>query len=129
MYAAIVVIVVMRRCGAQRSRLEVEGWGDGIIVSESMQIRHAHENGRAAFSDFSTLRPVFKKVRFHAPCGQLAKTMQNVCLHKNRFHVDSPSDQLQFDDWGRKYTFGALWPPDLNVCFLHPADTQLCNTT
>ena len=29
-----------------------------------MRIRRPHENRRAAFSDFSTLRPVFKKVRF-----------------------------------------------------------------
>ena len=39
-----------------------------------MQIRRPHENGRAAFSDFSTLRPIFKKVcfrglRFQDPCG------------------------------------------------------------
>ena len=56
----------MRRRGVQR--LEVEGWGDGVIVLESMQIRCPPKNGRAAFSDFSTLRPVFKKARFQAMC-------------------------------------------------------------
>ena len=40
-------------------RQEVEGWDDGVIVSERMQIRRPHKNGRAAFSDFSTQRPFF----------------------------------------------------------------------
>ena len=66
-----------------------EGWGDGVIVSESMQIRHPHRNGRAAFSDFSTLGPVFKKVRFQPLCfqdlcGRSAKTMQYICVFRKR---------------------------------------------
>ena len=61
---------------------DVEGRGDDVIILESMQIRRPHENGRAAFSDFSTLRPVFKKVCLQDPCGRSAKTMQNVCFRK-----------------------------------------------
>ena len=42
-------------------------------------------NGRAAFSEFSALRPVFKKVcfqalRFQDPCGQSAKMVQYMCV-------------------------------------------------
>ena len=46
------------------------------------------------FSDFYTLRPVFKKVRFQAlhfqdPCGRSAKTMQYMCVFaKERPRVD-----------------------------------------
>ena len=60
-----------------------------------MRIRHPHENGRAAFLDFSTLRPVFKKVRFQGLCfqdlcGRSAKTMQYMCIFaKEVFRVDS----------------------------------------
>ena len=72
------------------------GWGDGIIVSDTMRICRPHENARAVFSDFSTLRPVFKKVsfqalRFHNPCERLVKTIQYVCVFaKERFRVDGP---------------------------------------
>ena len=58
----VVVVVVMRLRGVQRSK--PEGWGDGIIDTQRMRIRRPHENSKAAFSDFSTLRPGFKKVRF-----------------------------------------------------------------
>ena len=59
--------------------------GDGVIVLEST--RRPHENGRAAFSDFSTLRPVLKKVsfqvlRFQDPYGRSAKTMQYMCVFR-----------------------------------------------
>ena len=64
--------------GFRGRRQEVEGWGDGVIVSESMQIHCPHENGRA--SNFSTLRPVVKKVCFQDPCGRSAKTMQYMCV-------------------------------------------------
>ena len=73
-------------------------WGDGVIVLESMRIRRPHENGRAAFSDFSTLRPIFKKVRFQAlrfqdPYGRSAKTMQYMCVFaKERCRLDGASD-------------------------------------
>ena len=56
-----------------------------------MRIRRPHVNVRAAFSDFSTLRPIFKKVCFQAlhlqdPCGQSAKPMQKIVrLHKRAF--------------------------------------------
>ena len=81
--------------GFRGQRQEVEGWGNGVIVSESMQIRRPHENGRAAFSDFSTLRPGFKKVCFQAlhfqdPCGRSAKTMQYMSVFaKEHFRVYS----------------------------------------
>ena len=68
------------------------GWGDGVIVLESMRIRRPHENGRAAISDFSTLRPVLKKMHFQDPCGRSAKTMQYMCVFTRpheRFCVDS----------------------------------------
>ena len=61
-----------------------------------MQIRCPRENARAVFSDFSTLRPGFKKVHLQGlclqdPCGRLAKTMQNMCIYtQKRFHVDGP---------------------------------------
>ena len=68
---------------------DVAGWGDRVIVLESMQIRRPHENGRAVFSDFSTLRPVFKKVRFQDPYGRSAKTMQYLCVFaKERCRLD-----------------------------------------
>ena len=58
MYA--VVVVVMRRRGLTGRRMEVEGWGDGIIDMKSMQIHCPHENARAAFSDFSTRKLGFR---------------------------------------------------------------------
>ena len=46
-------------------------------------------NARAAFSDFSTLRPVFKKVRFQDPYGRSAKTMQYMSVFaKERCRLD-----------------------------------------
>ena len=84
--------------GFRGQRQEVKGWGDGVIVLQSMHIRCPHENGRAAFSDFSTPRPVFKKVHFQALhfqdlYGQLAKMMQYICIFaKERFRVDGPLD-------------------------------------
>ena len=68
---------------------DVAGRGDGVIVLESMRIRRPHENGRAAFSDFSTLRHVFKKVRFQVLrfqdlYGRSAKTMQYVCVFEKK---------------------------------------------
>ena len=66
------------------------------MASSSMQIRCPRDNGRAASSDFSTLRLVFKKVHFQAlrfqdPCGWSAKTMQYMCIFaKECFCVDVP---------------------------------------
>ena len=76
--------------GFRGRRQEVEGWGNGVIVLESMRIRCPHENERAAFSDFSTLRPVFKKVHFQDPCGRSAKTMQYVRFRKIAFSSGQP---------------------------------------
>ena len=51
--------------------------------------------GRAAFLDFSTLRPVFKKVRFQDPCGRSAKTMQYMCVFtKEHCRLDVALDTL-----------------------------------
>ena len=80
--------------GFRYRRQEVEGWGD-VIVLESMRIRRPHENASAAVSDFSTLRPGFKKVRFQVlrlqdPCGRSAKMMQKMCVYtEERFRLDS----------------------------------------
>ena len=63
------------------------------LFLESMQIRCPHENGRATFLDYSTLRPTFKKVRFQALrfqdlCVLSAKTMQYMCIFaKEHFFV------------------------------------------
>ena len=60
------------------------------------QIRRPHDKRRAAFSEFSTLRPVLKKMRFQVmrfqdPCGWSVKTMQYMCIFaKERFCVDGP---------------------------------------
>lgn len=37
----------------------------GVIDTQSTWIRHPNENARAAFCNFSTLRPDFKKVSLH----------------------------------------------------------------
>ena len=82
---------------------DVVGWGDDVIVLESMRIRRPHENGRAAFLDFSTLRPVFKKVRFQTlhfqnPYGRSAKTMQYMCVFtKRRCRLDRASADRHTD--------------------------------
>ena len=61
-----------------------------------MRIHVPHENRRAAFSDFSTLRPVLKKVHFQGPYGRSAKTMQYMCIFaKERFRLDSPLYYLE----------------------------------
>ena len=62
-----------------------------------MRICRPHENGRAAFSDFSTLRLVLKKVRFQVlsfqdPCGPSAKTVQYMRVFaKECFRLDGPT--------------------------------------
>ena len=91
----LLLLLLWDIAGIRGGRLEIGGWGDGVIVFISMRIRCPHENGRAAFSYFSTLRAVFKKVRIQAlrfqdPCRRSAKTMQYMCVSaKDRFHVDS----------------------------------------
>ena len=57
---------------------DVEGRGHDVIILESMQICRPHKNRRAAFLDFSTLRLVFKKVRFQDPWG---RSVQNDAIH------------------------------------------------
>ena len=108
----------MRCAGFRGWRQEVEGWGDGVIVSESMQIRCPHENGRAVFLDFSTLRPVFKKVcfqalRFQDPCGRSAKTTQYMYVFtKEHFSCRRPLR------WSAHKAAVAL-PTDAKVFLLH----------
>ena len=67
--------------GFRSRRQEVEVWGDGVIVSESMLIHHPHENGRAAFLDFSTLRPVFSAFSGAAFSGSVWTVSQNHAKH------------------------------------------------
>ena len=55
--------------GSRGRRLEVEGWGDGIIHMQSVQIRCPKENARAVFSIFSIQWPGFQKVCLPDPCG------------------------------------------------------------
>ena len=54
-----------------------------------------HTRTAAAFLDFSTLRPVFKKVRcqvlrFQDLCGRSAKTLQNLRFRKREFSCGRP---------------------------------------
>lgn len=72
--AIVFVIVGIRTCILR------ERWGYDIIVSEIICI-HAHRNSREAFSDLSTLGPVFKYLHFLAPetsnqCGQNGYTIK-----------------------------------------------------
>ena len=77
--------------GFRGRRLEVEGWGDGVIDTQSMRIHRPHENTRAVFSDFPPLRPGFKTVCLQDPCGRSAEMMQNTGVYtRKRFHVDGP---------------------------------------
>ena len=91
----LLLLLLWDVAGFRGQRQEVEGWGDGVIVSKSMRIRYPHEYARAAFLDFSTLKPSFKKVHFQVlrlqdPCGWSTKTMQNMCLHKSVFAYGQP---------------------------------------
>lgn len=55
--------------------------------ADSLSTREGR-TGRAAFSAFSTLRPVFKN--FQDLCGRAAKTMQYICFFaKEHFRVGS----------------------------------------
>ena len=48
------LLLLLRYVAGFRGQLqEVEEWGDGVIVLESMWIRCLHENERATFSDYS----------------------------------------------------------------------------
>ena len=61
----------------------VEGWGDGIIVLESMRIRHPHENGRAAFFGFFHPDTCFQKTAFSGTAfsGSMWIVGQNDAIH------------------------------------------------
>uniref|UniRef100_A0A671UHG4 THAP-type domain-containing protein n=1 Tax=Sparus aurata TaxID=8175 RepID=A0A671UHG4_SPAAU len=104
-----------------------------------MQIRRQHENVRAAFSDFSTLRPVFKKVRFQAlrfqdPYGRSAKTMQYMCVFaKRRCRLDGASSRYSFHRLPRDEELRRMWlkqlnlkkpPKTLYVCSFHSVDKK-----
>ena len=62
--------------GLRGCRLEVEGWGDGIIDKQSMQIHGLNEKG-LRFQIFSPGDQV-SKVCLQDRCGQSAKTIQNM---------------------------------------------------
>ena len=105
---------------------DVEGRGDDIIILESMQIRRPHENGRAAFSDFSTLRPVFKKVRVQFS-GSVWTVGQNdaihVCFRKRA--LSSGRARVTDPHWAERKNSSSLLcsasspPPSLHTCRLH----------
>ena len=48
--------------------IQADSRRNGVIDTESMRNRRPHKNALAAFSDFSTLTPGFKNVRFQDPC-------------------------------------------------------------
>ena len=81
--------------GFRGRRLEVEG---GAMASSFRTVCGfaVHMKMEAAFPDFSTLRPGFKKacfqaLRFQNPYGRSAKTMQYMYIFaKERFRVNSP---------------------------------------
>ena len=89
---------LVRRCcchyetsqGLRGRRLEVEGWGGGIIDTQNMQIRCPYENARPAFSDSSTLGPGFKKGSMWT-IGQ--NDAQHVHLHKRAFPCGRPLNE------------------------------------
>ena len=70
-------------------RLEVEGWGDGVIILGSLRIRRPHENGKAVFSDFPT--------RFQKGCV--------FRRHVFRIHVDSRPKQCNTCAFSQKKRF------------------------
>ena len=96
----LLLLLLWGVAGLRGWRLEAEGWGVGVIDRQSMWICCPNDNTRAAFSNFSTLRLGFKKVRLQDPFGRSAKMMQNVCLHTKVFPCGWPlrqsSDCLQY---------------------------------
>ena len=100
--AIVVVVVVMRHRRVQR--LKARGRGVGRWhhrfgkYADSLSTR---EQEGCVFSDFSTLRPIFKKVCFQAlhfqdPCGQLAKMLQYMlCFRKRAFSSGRPLSLIQ----------------------------------
>ena len=71
--------------GLRGRRLEVEGWGDGVIDTQSMRIGFPNENTRAVFTIFSPLDQVLQD-----PFGQSAKTMQDMFSQKSVFMWMAP---------------------------------------
>ena len=81
----------MRRRGVQRS--EARGRGVGQWRHRFGKYADSPSTWKQEGCVFGFLHPetVFKKVRFQDPCGQSAKTMQNVCVFtKECFRVDGP---------------------------------------
>ena len=66
---------------------EVEGWGDGVIDTGSMQICCPHKNATAAFSDFSHPETRFQKSAFTGTAfiGSMWMIGQNNAKHA---HLD-----------------------------------------
>ena len=67
-------------------RIEVEGWGDGIIDTQRMWIRCPRENPRVPFQNVFTLRPGFKKSAFTGSIWMISQNdAKHVRLHKKLF--------------------------------------------
>ena len=96
----LLLLLLWDVAGFRGRRQEVEGWGHGAIVLESMRIRCSHEKGRAVFLDFFTLRPIFKKCAFSGAAfsGSVWTVGQNDAI------------RVRF----RKRAFSSGWP----ICLL-----------
>ena len=97
--ACILSLVLLLRdvAGFRGRRQEVEGWDNGVIVLESMRIGCPYKSGRPAFSDFSTLRPVFKKSAFSGSVWTVGqKETIQVCCRKKAFSCGRPLTPLGF---------------------------------
>ena len=93
--AVIVVVVVMRCCGVQRSKARGRGLGRWRHrFGKYADLLSTREREGCVSSDFSTRRPVFKKVRFQVLrfqdlCVRSNKTMQYMCVFaKEHCRVD-----------------------------------------
>lgn len=74
---------------------------DGVIDTESMRISCPHETARPAFSDFSTQRPGFKKVRSQDPRGWSAKCKTCAFPQKSVSMWMAPISQNSYSQWKR----------------------------
>ena len=117
--------------GVRGRRLELEEWGDGTIVSESMQIRCRHKNVRAAFFHPETRFQisVFSGTAFTGSLLTISQNdAKNVCLHKRAFPFGqalSPTESLPF--W---FTVEILLPVGtISLARTLTNSSYRCNTT
>ena len=90
----LLLLLLWDLAGFRRQRQKVEGWGNSVIVLESMRICRPHDNGRATFPDFSTLRLFQKKCVFRR-CVFRIRMMQYMCVFaKERCRLDGASQTL-----------------------------------